>query len=662
MRALLRAWLLAGLVLPTLSATAQPLPAELFYRRPDLAAAVLSPSGRYLAVMPAAASGARRTVLGVIDLEGGTSTRLLASYEDADIENPRWVNDDWLVYSISDRLRGGSDQPFGPGLFGVPRAGGPVRRLIDARYNVVTEATLIKSRSLDASHVLLRVIGNGGSEVIVGRPVWRQRELEAVLPMRLDVSTGQTENLAQGAPVGAKSWMFDHEGQPRVAITKREGRQRLYWRGAGETAWRLLDDSPSEELPYTPAFLDGNRGLFVRVAEGPTGSGALYRLDMATGRVQGDALVRTPGFNFDGEPIVDPDTGRMLGLRIRTDADSTVWFDARMKQVQAAADARLPGHVNRLSCRRCGRDDLIVLVDSYNDRDPGRLALYRAKTDAWEPVGARRAGVDPRTMATLDLHRVKARDGLELPVWITTPAGPKPAKPRPAVLLVHGGPWVRGVDWRWDADAQFLASRGYVVIEPEFRGSTGYGTRHFRAGWKQWGLAMQDDLVDALKWAVDKGLADGSRVCVAGASYGGYATLMALARDGALFRCGAAWVGVTDPRLLFKWNRSNMSDEARAYDLPLLIGDPERDAAQFERTTPLLRAAEIKAPVLLAYGAEDYRVPLEHGTRMRSALKAAGNEPEWVVYPDEGHGWFKVDNQVDFANRLAAFLARHLQP
>jgi dipeptidyl aminopeptidase/acylaminoacyl peptidase len=218
------------------------------------------------------------------------------------------------------------------------------------------------------------------------------------------------------------------------------------------------------------------------------------------------------------------------------------------------------------------------------------------------------------------------------------------------------------VRWRWSDDAQFLASRGYVVIEPEFRGSDGYGERHYRAGWRQWGQAMQDDVADALQWAVSKGLVDGSRVCIAGASYGGYATLMGLVRHPELYRCGVAWVAVTDPRLMFKesW-RNDIPPEARQHGLPKVLGDPVADAAALAAVAPVEQAARIKAPVMLAFGGEDRRVPIEHGQRMRAALRDAGREPEWILYPGEGHGWLKAENRYDFARRLENFLARHLK-
>jgi dipeptidyl aminopeptidase/acylaminoacyl peptidase len=227
---------------------------------------------------------------------------------------------------------------------------------------------------------------------------------------------------------------------------------------------------------------------------------------------------------------------------------------------------------------------------------------------------------------------------------------------------VHGGPWVRGRSWNWNDDAQFLASRGYVVIEPEYRGSAGYGFAHFRAGWQQWGRAMQDDVADALQWAVKNEGVDAKRVCIAGASYGGYATLMGLARHPDMYRCGVAWVGVTDPRLLFRWSvTSDVRTESREHSYPELIGDPQRDAAMLDSVTPLLLADRIKQPVMLAYGRGDRRVPIEHGERMRDALVKAGNAPQWTVYDDEGHGWLKLETRVDFAQRLERFLAEHLR-
>ena len=254
-----------------------------------------------------------------------------------------------------------------------------------------------------------------------------------------------------------------------------------------------------------------------------------------------------------------------------------------------------------------------MLVTAASDRQPPSFYLYNRDTKALTPIAASRPWIKAQAMGVRDVHRFVARDGLSIPVLVTHPPG-KSSAPLPAVVLVHGGPWVRGTHWEWEPQAQFLASRGYVVIEPEFRGSEGYGFKHFRAGWKQWGLAMQDDVADAVQWAVKQGWVDTKRVCIAGASYGGYATLMGLVRHHELYQCGIIWVGVTDINLMYSINWSDISEEAKNYSMPLLIGDRVADAGQLKDTSPLEQAAKVRRPLLMAYGAADVRA---HRARQR---------------------------------------------
>ena len=198
------------------------------------------------------------------------------------------------------------------------------------------------------------------------------------------------------------------------------------------------------------------------------------------------------------------------------------------------------------------------------------------------------------------------------------------------------------------------------MIEPEFRGSQGFGFPHFRAGWKQWGRAMQDDVADSVLWAVGAGWVDAARVCIAGGSYGGYAVLMGLVRHHDLYRCGIDWVGVTDIGLMYTIGWSDISDEARGYEMPQLIGDRWADARQLEATSPVEQAAKVRRPLLLAYGGADRRVPIEHGKAFRDAVTRTNPDVEWVEYTDEGHGWRKLETRIDFWNRVEKFLERHL--
>lgn len=635
------------------------LPVESFFREVDIDGIALSPSGRRLAVTTT--SGSPRLALTVVDLETGKAASV-AKFEDADIGEFQWVNDERLVFSLQDRRTAVGERKFYSGLFSAMHDGGDWRMLIDLRYDF-----LVPRRGgrepLNALHELLDVPSTGGNEIVIGQ--WKldgAYDPVELIPMLLDASTQRIRCLPIGKLERVKTWLFDRKGEPRLAIASHQGRTQYHWRGPGESAWKQLGDFPSLELPFEPRYVDTAGQLFVTTNSGPAGESELRRFDFAAGKPAADVLVRTPGFDFTGGLITDPDSGRALGVRVITDAETTAWFDPGLKKLQAAVDARFPGKANRIHCRRCGKDDMVVSVHSWSDQDPGSFWIHYPASNKWVGVGPVRKDIEARRMATLDLHRIKARDGRDLPVWVTLPPGGAKAGPRPTVVLVHGGPWVRGVSWEWDAWAQFLASRGYVVIEPEFRGSTGYGFQHEKAGWKQWGRSMQDDVADATTWAVSKGIADGGKVCIAGASYGGYSTLMGLVRHGELYRCGVAWAAVTDPRLMFEFDWVNdISAEHRQYSLPVLIGDPKADGAMLAEVAPAEQAAKIKAPLLLAFGGRDRRVPFEHGRRLREAMKAAGNDPEWIVYDAEGHGWSKLENRYDFARRMETFLGKHLK-
>ncbi|MBA4178720.1 MAG: S9 family peptidase [Leptothrix sp. (in: Bacteria)] len=650
----------------TLSHAALPA-AELFFRNPDIQTARLSPGGRWMAATVGMGNG--RFALAVFALERGTPPSVVAHFPDTDIRRFEWVNDERLVYDTVDLERGGGDPRFAPGLFSVRRDGSELRQLVEMRRDFVTAGRRPGERRLSLSHVLLKVPSGGGDEVVVGE--WQVDgwgEPVTLVPKRLNVVTGHVRSLALGMPARVTEWLFDAQGRPRVATARLEGRQHVYWRAQpdAETAesWVEIGRFDALRAPWTPRQVDAEGRLYVTTPDGPSGEAVLRRFDFTTGRPEPEPLVSTPGFDFAGSVLLDAESGRFLGVRVDTDTEQTVWLDPRMKAVQEAVDRRLPGRVNRLACHRCGEAAGALLVASWSDREPGEFWLWRGDPDApelWLRMGQRRKGVGAPQMAAVDFHRYAARDGRGIPLWVTTPAGPA-SGPRPAVVLVHGGPWVRGGQWAWEPMAQFLASRGYVVLAPEFRGSTGYGAAHFRAGWKQWGRAMQDDLADAVAWAAARQLVDPARVCIAGASYGGYATLMGLVRHPEVYRCGAAWVAVAEPALLFKstWE-SDLVDEVRLYTLPVLLGDPVTDAASLSAVSPVAQVAQLKAPLLLAYGERDRRVPLEHGTRLREALQAAGREPEYVVYAGEGHAWRRTETRVDFAQRLERFLALHLR-
>jgi len=647
-----------------------PVPAAAFFAHPNVLKATLSPSGTRLAV--ATAQGAERVGLVVYDLRPPVKVTRAAQFADADIASFHWVNDERLLFTMVD-LKTGSDEDSrtGPGLFAVNADGSGLRELIARRWFDAPTGPQLSWHVLNVHYRLLHVPSRGpgaaNGEVIVGQREFHfpSNDLVHVRPMWLNVQTGRTRSLDAPIPTGTVDWLFDKAGEPRVAITRDDRHQAIQWRGPGDAVWTKLAEGDLRRLPFLPYHVDDGGQLLVTRLHGPDRLQVLARYDFRRRAVEPEPLVQLEGFDFEGAMIEGRGDAPPLGVHVKADGETTVWFDKRMQALQDKVDARLPGRVNRLSCGRCGEPDMVLLVRSWSDRDPGQLLLYRPDADHWQLVAPVMDGIDPARMAAVELRRIKARDGRDLPVWLTLPAGAKPGAPPPAIVLVHGGPWVRGGEWAWSAMEQFLASRGYLVISPEFRGSHGYGDLHYRAGWKQWGRAMQDDVADALSWARAQGLADPQRACIAGASYGGYAALMGLVRHPELYRCGVAWVGVSDLNLYVQgsvWVNDDVSALGRTVSLPELVGDPKTDAAALAEVSPVVQADRIRAPLLLAYGAGDRRVPLAHGERLREAMRRSGREPGWVVYPDEGHSWRLTATQVDFAGRVERFLATHLAP
>ncbi|OGA97265.1 MAG: hypothetical protein A3E25_18360 [Burkholderiales bacterium RIFCSPHIGHO2_12_FULL_69_20] len=638
----------------------KPPPVEAFFQPARLQDAALSPSGRWLAAQ--VVRPGERAVLVVSDLDDKEPAKVVAAFSKHDVQGVRWVNDDLLVFEVDDNLDRSREAIYkGAGLMSVQRDGEQLRLLIKREWKNGMFFAAQGTAPLEANHDLLAIGKAGSDELIVGERMYdNNRDFSALRPIKLDARTGQRSSLLDNAPADVKAWWFDHQGTPRAAMASKNGQYTLYWQDLVDKRWREIARFPWLDAPYWPAFVDGGGQLYVTQTDDGTGVSGIRLLDTATGRLAAQPMVSVPGFDSNFGAVIDRDTGQLLGLNLLTDGRTQVWLATAMKALQVKVDAALPGRINLLSCRPCDKPRRL-LVRSYSDRQPGEYLLYDVGADRWQRLGVQRPAIDPGQMGRMDFHRIKARDGAELPLWVTLPPGGA-AQPKPAVVLVHGGPWTRGAEWAWDAESQYLATRGYVVIQPEFRGSTGYGRAHYRAGWQQWGQAMQDDVTDALRFAVQKGWVDPQRVCIVGASYGGYATLMGLAKDPDQYRCGVAWVGVTDPRLMFSIHWSDIGRESKQHTMPQMIGDPVKDAERLKANAPVELAAKIKAPVMLVYGALDMRVPIEHGERMREVLRQAGNPPEWHVYGDEGHGWRRPENILDFWRRVDTFLSRHLKP
>jgi len=650
-------YFLAGLA--AVSSLAQAAPSlQNFFEAPRFKDAKLSPSGRYVALR--AGDDSHRDGMVVLDTE--TQKIIGGVRGENDVADFRWVNDNRLVYTVLDFRSGPGDRWFAPGLYGINRDGSEPRQLVEHTWaDQSSTSSRIKTRMEPWNTYLMAGAGAQDSDSIyMRRLIWPEKNgysLERTELIKLNTTNGVATPVGRPAP--PQGWMLDQKGQPSIMVSEKDGKDTIHYRNAaGE--WQELANFPSygsaQAGVFPIGFFDEKRLLVKTWRNGD--KAALYLMDLASGKLDPDPLVSLADFDFTGTAVYS--NKRLAGIHYTADASASAWFDAGLQATQQEVDQKLPGLINVMTPPVLPETDW-VLVTSHSDRQPDFFSLYNRKSHVLKVLGGEHPDIKASEMGRKDIMKYRARDGLEIPAWLTLPA--KAGKPLPMVVMVHGGPYLRGSEWEWDANAQFLASRGYAVLEPEFRGSTGYGVNLFRAGWKQWGLKMQDDIADSVKWAVDKGIADPGRVCIMGGSYGGYATLMGLVNNPELFRCGIAYAAVTDIPLMFENGMavlSDMNQDYKAFGAPVLLGDLEKDAAQFIATSPLKQAARIKRTLLLAHGSDDRRVPMPHFSKMRSALQDAKADAEFIEYAGEGHGWSTLKTRLDFWGRVEKFLDKHI--
>ncbi|WP_431049946.1 alpha/beta hydrolase family protein [Roseateles sp. L2-2] len=458
---------------------------------------------------------------------------------------------------------------------------------------------------------------------------------------------------------------FDVDGRLRAATTRKSSRWSgdvvwtQWYRPAGGK-WEQLAQEKADLPAWTPmrALEDGTLAVWTR---GDRDAHAVFRYDTARRAL--------------GELMAGHDTDDILGF---SDRDSStfesvvtgglkperIWFDTRWARVQKAVDAALPDTVNVLLRTKHARATPEgaklsghVLVHSFSDVDPGRWYSLDTATLHMAEVGVAMPDIDPAAMRPTQAYRYAARDGLKVPAYLTRPAGQGPA---PTVVLIHGGPWSRD-HWGWDPEVQLLAAQGYAVFQPQFRGSTGFGEAFLRAGYRQWGLAMQDDITDGVQDLIRRGIADPARIAIVGTSYGGYAAMWGLVKTPRLYRCGVSFAGISD---LATQMSNNWADDSTAASRRMwreLVGDPDTAKASLDAVSPLRNADRIEAPLLLVHGWHDQRVLREQSESMLKALRRHGKAVEWLPL-NTGHGLSSRAVQRRYYRDMLAFLAKHLAP
>jgi dipeptidyl aminopeptidase/acylaminoacyl peptidase len=619
-----------------------PIPVEQFFKKPAMTGASISPDGRHVVMRLLSPAG--RNMLTVVNAET-REQKVVANFRNADVENFYWLSDKRVGYTVINVDHGGDIGK--PGLYAVDRDGTHFEPLSEI---IVGQRSFADSDYANRTY-LARPTVNGfpyrKSEAVFAIARWEDRESL----VRIDARNGRQADVR--APGRTYQWLIDANGEVRVAVARRDGKGAVFYRDDG--SWRQLAAfDPLGAEGMTP-LIYAEGALYVRAYNGNNES-AIYRYDLEKNAIAGTPTITVPGFDADGYFLVDDQ--KIRGFRLNTDSETTVWFDPTMKTIQAEVDAALPATLNTISYGSHSETGN-VLIDAYADTRDHSYLLYSRETKKLLRLGAARPELDPERMAPMFMVRYPARDGMRIPAYVTVPAAPT-KKPLPTVVLVGESPWRRNGSWAWNAEVQFLASRGYVVLQPEPRGTAGFGIAHEAAGDRQWGRAIQDDIADVVAWAVAQGHTDPARVCIAGTGYGGYAAMMGLIRDPAQFKCGISWSGMTDIAAMFKRGWEGVADARAMPQLHSVVGDPDVDATLLKKISPQYNARRIRQPVLLAYGKEDARVPFIEGRKFYEALAADNPKVEWLAYTPSVEDWKTQNNRIDLWRHIETFLARNI--
>ncbi len=602
------------------------LPVETFFGNPALSQLQFSPNGRYLAAL---VPHQRRMNLVVMDLDT-KSKKLITSFSDFSISVYQWANDDRLLLLMDDD----GDEDFV--AFAIDRDGRNFDKLDDTKA-----FSAIESRDRDNPRRVL-VYSN-------------QTHRDRPDPCWLDVKTGRVSVITRN-PGNVTSWVVDHDHVPRFGLegTTEGLDSAVLYRDGPNGEWRRLAVFRDGEPYWQPLAFDAdNRTIYIASNEGRR-TAAVYRYDTAT-HTRGELVFGDPNDRYDVADVVWSDVEkRIVAVNYTSDRDTLHVIDETYGKRQQLLDEALPGHINRQVAATSDGRRIVVL--SRSDREPGVYYLLDQERRKIEEIAVTRPEVVPDQMAPMKAIRYQARDGLEIEALLTLPVGIEP-KGLPLVINPHGGPFGPRDEWAFNPEVQFLANRGFAVMQPNYRGSGGYGDWFERRGYRQWGRAMQDDLTDAVNWAVAQGIADPKRVVIIGASYGGYAAMAGAAFTPELYCAAVNYVGVTDLLLIAKQGRA--TDAHKAWRRTR-IGDLYDDAEELRARSPVFFADQIQIPVLMAYGKADPRVTREHGDDMRAALSKAGKQFEFTLESGEGHGFRKEEKSIAFYTRVDAFLKRHV--
>jgi dipeptidyl aminopeptidase/acylaminoacyl peptidase len=598
------------------------IPMEDFFRNPEKSSYQISPDGKYYSYM--APYESRMNVF--VQKIGEDEAKRITEVTDRDIAGYTWANNERILY-LKDN---GGDENFA--LYGV--------NLDGSNPMALTAFDSVRTQFIDD-------LEDQDEYIIVGL---NKRDLRIFDPYRLNVTTGELTMLAEN-PGNISGWMTDHDGKLRVAITTDGVNTSVLYRDTEDSKWQALVTTNFRESLSPLFFTFDNKNLYVSSNLGRD-KAAIQVFDVEKKEAV-ETLYEHPdvdvySLNYSRKRKVLTSISYTTEKRQREflDAETKAWFDK--------LSAKLEGY--EIGIGGSSTDETKLIVRTYSDRSLGAYYFYDITEDRLEKLEDVSPWINEDEMAEMQPVSYKSRDGLTINGYLTLPKG-KEAKNLPVVVNVHGGPWVRD-NWGYNKEVQFLANRGYAVLQMNYRGSTGYGRAFWEASFKQWGQAMQDDVSDGAKWLIAEGIADPKRVAIYGGSYGGYATLAGLTYSPELYACGVDYVGVSN---LFTFMETIPPYWTQYLEMLYeMVGHPQKDSAMLAAYSPSLNADKIVAPLFIAQGANDPRVKKSESDQMVEAMKARGVDVEYLVKDNEGHGFRNEENRFEFYRSMEAFLNKYI--
>lgn len=622
-----------------------------FIAHATYSSAKISPNGEYLAMTVDRGDQDVLTVLRTSDLQLLKVNQLP---DKKSIGSFYWVSPDRLLFNAVKKL-GGYAQPFSTGeWFAVNADGSQPRPLI---FYGTRDATQRGKTVGSERFSLLDTLRDDDQNVIMSVDSPRSSEGAGTEVVKMDVLSGRRVTLGR-APKENCSIALDAAKNPRFAVCSssrnEEGeydeRTELYRRDGGE--WILVSASKSDGKHLWVARTTSDGTVYAEQSDGKAPA-AIGTLDTTSGAF-------TPLFQDKRADISDyiwsTDEKSLLAVVTEAGAPQVRLIDESHPDAQlfASLGSAFPGQM--VDFTSATRDGQKIIVSVYSDSNPGELYLYDRASSKARYLMSSRKWLDKDKMASVKPFAFTARDGQRMHGYLTLPKGSN-GKNLPMIVNPHGGPIGPRDNWGFNGEAQLLASRGYAVLQVNFRGSGGYGKAFQDAGHRQWGQGIQNDILDATNWAIQQGYADKNRVCIYGGSFGGYSSLMAPIRSPGTFKCAFGYVGVYDVDMLFK--KGDIPE--RESGLRYLRRTHGTDDAEWAANSPSRRAAEVKIPVYLAAGARDQRAVPEQTELMAKALTEAGNPPEGVIIQSgEMHGFYDEKNRLNLYTEMLKFFDRHI--